>query len=342
VAPADTAGTLRTARLLALLSALAGCPSPLSTAPVGGNGGLVGSATTVRRGGLGSSDGSASGSASSQTSSAASSPGSTSSAQAASSSAAPVCGAGGGAGSTVFVCSSATDYRGDARSCPADWFGTVLIDNQSCAPICGATVQAQDPEGVPIEGTAQLSDPVDGTFHFCLPAGATFETVITAPGYGTYYYGEIQGQLAADVPVLGMLSAKSLSAFTAFLPGGFDPTRGAIAVTSNPLDVCGTPERKAGFAVSLLDGDGGPFPDGGYQLIYLDSAALPDPSLTATSTLGVAILYDIDTTVTTFPILQIENPDAGACQELVNQEVGFTGRVEIAPGAFSEEPILTR
>jgi hypothetical protein len=334
--------------VVALLLA-AGCPSPLSTTGVGNNGGSRGS-SSVRRGDTsssgGASDGGGSGTGSlgADTSSAAStaSPSASSSAaQATSSSAAPVCNPGGGA-DAIFQCDSVDDYEGDAGGCPGDWFGSQLIDYQSCASICGATVQALDPAGVPIEGTAQLSDPVGGTFHFCLPAGATFETAITAPGYGTYYYGEIQGQLSVHVPAIGLLSAASLSAFAAFIPGGFDPARGAIAVPTNASDLCVNPDKKAGFVVSLTDADGGAFPDGGYQLIYLSAGGFPDPSLTATSTLGIAIVYDIDPAVTTFPTLRFSNPDAGACQEVVNEEVGFTGRVEIAAGVFSEQGIFLR
>jgi hypothetical protein len=348
---ADTGGTSR-ARLLLWLPCLAlaasGCPSQ-STASLGNGGGGSSRGSTHHAGGSSSgaaSHGDAGSGSSSSTVDTGSSGGSASlggsSSGGVSSSAAPVCGsddADAGA-PTLFDCLNIGDYSGDAGGCPADWFGSKTLDYSSCKPICGASVQAQSPAGVPIEGTAVLSDPIHGTFHFCLPAGVTFETVIAAPSYGTYYYGEIQGQLGTNVPIVGMLSASSLSAFGSFVPGGLDPTRGALAVPIDPQDECDFgPEQKAGYTVTLLNKDGGVFPDGGYELLYLSASGYPDPALTATSELGIAIFYDIDTSVTTFPLLKFGTPDGGACK-IINAQLGFTGRIQVAPGAFSEEAIF--
>ncbi len=240
---------------------------------------------------------------------------------------------------TIFDCNSDPYYAGDAGDCPADWLGSQIIDFDSCSPVCGATVSAVSPSGVTVAGTSQLTDPVYGTFHFCVPAGTVFETTATAAGYPTFIYGEIQGQLSLDMPQFGMLSTSTLSAFSAFIPGSVNPADAAIVIFINDYDGCGGADATAGWSMSLTDENGNPYPDGGYTSLYVGSSGFPEAALTATSTYGTMIIYNIDTSIAQFPTLHVTAPPGSACQ-FVNPLIGFTGRIQVGPGIFSEQCIF--
>jgi hypothetical protein len=249
-------------------------------------------------------------------------------------------GGGGNQTNTIFNCSAVPYYEGDAGNCPGTWFGTEVIDFETCVPVCGASVQALSPEGIPIAGTAQYSQPPIGAFHYCLPTDTTFEATVTAPGYPTFYYGEIQGQVLTDLPSFGMLSTNELSTFADFLQPPLSLTEGAIVAFGVDLDGCGGLGGQAGWIVSLTpDDDGGVYAPGGYQVLYIDVTGFPNPALTSTSAYGVAILYNIDPSVATFPYLHAVPPDGGACH-LINAELGFTGRVQTGAGIFAEQGLF--
>jgi hypothetical protein len=334
--------------ILSLAVAAAGCFTGESQIQVGGSGG--GSATTTRRGESGGREtggGTSSGgqSSSSGTSSGGSSSGAGSSSGGSSTASMVMCGGAGSTGGSnlIFDCTNLANYAGDAGGCSADWLGSQVADFEACSPICGASVQAQTPAGVPIAGTAQLSDPATGTFHYCLPPDTTFEPTVTATGYSTFVYGEIRGQLAVDLPLFGMLSNEELSAFSNFLPGGgLNKADGALVAFLFNTDDCGGGNAggaSAGWALSLAQQDGGVYPDGGYVTLYIDSSGFPDPMLKVTSVYGVALLYNIDPSAGSFPTLLAKGPAGGPCQN-VNPEVGFTGRVLVGPDYFSEQGIF--
>ncbi len=350
---------------LTLAVAGTGCFTPESQITVEGNGGGGGSTThhnvastrSNSGGGSGTSSSdsgsgtssNSSGSSSVSSSSSTSAPGSSSSSSAStsessssgSSSSGPMaCGAsGGGSGSNqLFNCSNLTNFNGDGGGCPEDWLGTQVIDFESCSPICGATVEAVDSTGVTVAGTQQLSQPPGGLFRFCLPANTTFETTVTAPTYSNFVYGEIQGQVAVDLPMLGLLSNEELSAFAVFISGGLNPADGALVAFIVNLDDCGGADAAAGWTITLTDESGNAYPSGGYETLYIDSTGFPNPTLTSTSAYGVAILYNINPSIAQYPTLHATSSGSG-CQ-LVNQLVGFTGRIEVGPNLFSEQGLF--
>ncbi len=316
-----------------------GCFTPESGAQVQGStggGGTTRRAIDTSEGNGGSAGSSNRGSASSGGSSSDSSCSSTSSGGSASTGAA--CGASGGASGSnqIFDCSNIDFYSGDGGGCPAAWLGSQVDDFESCSPICGATVQAQDRAGVTVAGTEQLTQAPGGSFRFCLPADTTFETLVSAPGYPNFVYAEITGQLAVDIPMIGLLSTDELAAFQVFINGGLNPADGALVAFFVNVDDCadGPGTAEDGWTLTLQDESCAPYPDGGYQMLYIDSAGFPNPTLTQTSPYGVAILYNIDPSVAQFPKLVATNP-AAKCQ-LVNQAIGFTGNVQVGPGFYSE------
>ncbi len=326
-----------------------GCFTAPSTVQVAGNGGGSGSGSSSRRGGGGGTSAGSSGESSSGSSSGASSGSSSGGASGSGSSGGSstgggvVCGASGGnASNLIFDCNNFKNYDGDAGSCPGDWLGSRVIDFESCKPVCNAQVQAQGPDGVPIAGTAQLSDPATGLFHFCLPSSLTFEPTVTATGYSTFVYAEIEGQLEVDMPNFGMLSNEELDAFGGLLPnGGLQKADGALVVFILNTDNCGggtAGGASTGWVFSLTGEDGGSYPDGGYSTLYIDSAGFPAPG-PSTSAYGIGLLYNIDPAVAAFPTLQAQPPAGSRCT-VINRQIGFTGRVLVGADLFSEAGIV--
>ena len=341
-------GFLLTAAALAVAS-VGGCNS-LSPIGVGGDSGGAGGTTrrgtgTSRSGGSGTTkSGTSEGSSASSGGSGSSGATTTATTTQASSgggstSMGLVCGAsGGGSGnSQLFNCTNVSSYSGDAGSCETAWLGSQVIDFESCSPVCGATVEAVDSTGVTVAGTQQLSALPNGYFGFCLPEDITFEPTVTAPGYATFVYSEVKGQLSVTIPIFGMLSANELSAFSVFIQGGLNPDQGALVAFFVPASSCSGMSPEAGWTISLTDDNGDPYPDGGYTTLYISAEGLPMPG-TATSPYGVALLYNIDPTVGQFAKVQATNPTS-TCQ-VVNQFVGFTGRIEVGPNIFSEQGIF--
>jgi hypothetical protein len=333
-----------------LAVAAAGCTTE-STIGVGGDnggGGATRRSSTTRGGGGTTKSSTSEGSSASSGGSGSSSDSATTSttSQASSSSGGSttsmglVCGASGGGSGTnqLFNCTNVNDYSGDAGSCTQAWLGSQVIDYETCTPVCGATVEAVDPTGVTIGGTQQLSGLPNGYFEFCLPPDTTFEPTVTAPGYSNFVYAEVKGELSVGIPMLGMLSSVELSAFAVFITGGLDPAKGALVAFFVPASSCSGTSPEAGWTISLTDVNGTPYPDGGYNTLYIDSSGFPSATLTATSPYGVALLYDIDPTVGQFAKVQATNPSS-SCQ-VVNQFVGFTGRLEVGPNLFSEQGIF--
>jgi hypothetical protein len=135
---------------------------------------------------------------------------------------------------------------------------------------------------------------------------------------------------------MGMFSTASLSVFSSLVPGGFDPTKAQVVIK-----VVGESchAQEGGWSVAPMLPDGGPLPDGGFQIIYLGSSDLPDPTATATSKAGIAVVYNIDPSFSSFLTLTASNPDAGGCEAIAGAE-GFTGRLFVAGGATTIDFIM--
>jgi hypothetical protein len=193
-----------------------------------------------------------------------------------------------------------------------------------------------DPNGVPIPSESAVSDPVTGVIDLCLPGDIAFTPSVSAVGYPLVYYGEIQGQVGVPLYGLGMLSNSTIQAFAPVLPGYSTSTATVIVSTATHGGLCG---GQSGWAVSLTLPDGGAWPDGGYNVYYAAAGTgIPDPTLTGTSTYGLAIVVGIDTSVSDMAEIVFTNPDAGACP-CITRDAGFTGRIRLGAGDISSEPI---
>lgn len=95
----------------------------------------------------------------------------------------------------------------------------------------------------------------------------------------------------------------------------------------------------AGWTLGLALPDGGPIPDGGYQLAYIGTSGIPDTGATATSSAGSALFYNIDPSITDFVAVTATNADAGSCVP-VNSTLGFTGRLFVAEEGITAYSIL--
>jgi hypothetical protein len=216
----------------------------------------------------------------------------------------------------------------DAGGCASGYFVTEVLDLLDCDPVQSGTVQAIDENGVPLPGSVTLA--ADGSFVLCNPGTGPYTPYITAPGYETEYFGELQAGAHYVQEYTAMVSTSSLTALASFFPGGFDGAQGAIIATIGHNAVCPSP---TGWSVWLTDVDGGAI-DGGYRVVYLGASQLPDPTATATTDQGIAVLYDIDLSATSYFGVGASNPDAGACPASAESGI-FTGRLYVTANAVS-------
>ena len=330
---------------LALLLPLVGCFSASTGTGVQGDpGGCKGadcghSSSSARVGG-GSSRGSVSGSSGSSA---------TSSVAGSTSSSGGTSGTGSGSGSSGTSSAaggSSTGGQGsgngdcqkppypDGGGCANGAFVTQVVDLVTCAPIANATVQALDETGVPISGAVLTA--TDGTFALCGAPGSAFTPFLQATGYPEWYAPEVQaGTYQYFAATLQLISNTLVSAMNSLTPGGLDPSQGGIVIGEvfGGLNCPG----QSGAVLTLTYADGGAIPDGGYRQVYLSSSDFPDPSLTATSTPGIAAFYDFTIPTTGYFSMTASNANS-ACAPVANEELGFTGRVYVTSNAASLYP----
>ena len=214
-------------------------------------------------------------------------------------------------------------------------FASQVVDIIECLPLGGAAIAAIGSDGVPVSGAVGTSA-TNGSFEVCLPANTTFSLQMTAPSYPTTYFAEMLNADAGFFTQVGSVSTAELNAVGAFVPGGVIPNR-AIVVAQMAGTAC--IKQRAGWSFQITLPDGGAFPDGGYQLLYLGTNDLPDPMAETTATNGGAVFYNIDPSVSDFVVISAENPDAGAC-EPINSSIGMTGRVYVTSGSAAIDPFL--
>ena len=257
-------------------------------------------------------------------------------------------GGSGSSGSTSSGGSSSGNFQTSETFCPGVAIGELqgsctigtpfasqLVDILSCAAIPNATIAAIGSDGVPVSGAAATTAS-NGGFTFCAPMDSSFSIQITASGYPTTYYAELLDTTVSYISQLAMVSTGALGAFGDFIPGGFASDKSVAVVkltgTACILDY-------AGWNLGLALPDGGPVPDGGYQLIYLDSSGVPSPTATMTDSEGAVIIYNIDSSISDFYLVTASNPDAGSCPQITGAD-GFTGRIFVAPGTVAVAPIV--
>jgi hypothetical protein len=158
-----------------------------------------------------------------------------------------------------------------------------------------------------------------------------------AAQYPTGYGPELSLGSDFDFAQLPGISQSELLAFGGLAPGGIQP-EGAIVVAKVVANDCA--DSIPGWSFALALPDGGPLPDGGYQLLYFEPGFTPAPGGgTATTKTGTAMFYNIDPTLSSFLTFAATNPDAGSCQPM-NAELGFTGRVYVTGGGVTIAPVL--
>jgi hypothetical protein len=311
---------------------LAACTTESGT---GVEGNCVGSACnhgttgrTFQSGGASSGKGGNSGGSTGAASSSGSSSSGASSSSSGSSSSSSGSGSGGSSGGDSVTCSNITGFVWDGGSCQTSWYGTRFADLGTCAPLVGATVETLDPNGVPISGGSATTD-ATGEFLVCLPPGSVYTPYVQAANYPPSYLSQQKGPPPQEW--VGLISTDTLGAVTAFLGGNYNGALGVVAVFFQAGGGC----VQSGWNVALSLPDGGAFPDAGFELRYLDSSDLPDPNLTATSTSGSAIFYNIDTSISSYVGVSVTSAaDAGGCQDRFG-EYNETGLVYVAGNALS-------
>jgi hypothetical protein len=161
---------------------------------------------------------------------------------------------------------------------------------------------------------------------------------LQAASYLPTYTAEMVDPEDFELSQIGLFSSAGLQAFEGFIPGGTAPnTAGVILKVTGSGKPCD--RLRWGWTFGLTLPDGGAIPDGGYQSLYLGTSDLPDPTLTATSTVGLAMLYNIDPALSDFFVVTATNPDAGSCPPQ-NLAAGFTGRVFVSAGAVTYAPLI--
>jgi hypothetical protein len=280
-------------------------------------------------------------------------PGSSGGTAAGTSGGAAATGAGGNnGGSTGCSLSNDSGGNGGAFSCPyaavpaydggcpsGAAMRSTLVDISACTPL-SATIAAIDSTGVPVSGDSTSSDPCSGAFSLCTPTGGPFSLQIQTSGYPNTYTAEMTSISSGSFPQIEMVPTDELDALEGLVTGvTIDPTKNVLiaGVTSQSGSCYGPTE--VGWKFTLTFPDGGPFPDGGFYQTYEDATFLPDPSLTATSTLGTSVFFNVDPTLSNYVLITATNPNPGYCDPR-NATLGFTGRVVVVGGALSYDAFL--
>ena len=209
------------------------------------------------------------------------------------------------------------------------------------APIAGATINAVGLDGVALSGAA-ASSRADGTFTLCLPEGVEIAPQVQAAGYPTTYIEnfKLTGPLTAFAGRDGipMLSTSLLGAFAGLVSVGSVSTQaGILAGVTSTSRQAPCFQNSGGWVLALNLADGGVLPDGGgvpADLYYADSSDLPSMGLSATSSNGVALFFNVDTSLTNIVTLEATNADAGPCAINLVPEM-MTGRLYVATGAMT-------
>ena len=217
-----------------------------------------------------------------------------------------------------------------------------VIDAIACTAVAGANLSAVGADGVPIPGTSALSD-ANGAFASCIPFATPFTLTVTASSYLNTYVAEISipadGGAPPDITQIALVQMDFLTAFSTFIPGGYDSSKGLIIANVSGPGVCAV--DASGWALSLTLPDGGEEPDGGETLLYLGSSDVPNPALTATSADGTAVIVNIVPPASGYVSVSASKADAGACPNN-NANIGITGRVFVSGNSNSFLPFIMR
>ncbi len=317
-----------------LLLGLAGCFQSA------GDGILVAGSTAHGRS---SSGGGGSTSAESSTTSAATSSGSVSTV-------ATSGGSSGGSSPSSGSSSGGSEGPDAGIDCPDVYIETRFYDGLLETPIAGLSAEALDADGVPIPGSATITN-ADGVGVCCVPHGVQVTLTATATGYPPMYLENVVlsqpwvfGLATADggsANGLLMLSTSTLEAVAPLLSTPLNPSQPVVVVsvaTLNPKSTCRA--QKAGWLIGVTQPDGGVIPNGQYFQTYMGLDDLPDPDAGVTTLGGTVLIYNIDLSISQMRVTAVNtNLDAGECPSQ-NGSIGLTGIVETNNGELTYAPII--
>ena len=219
------------------------------------------------------------------------------------------------------------------------------ITTDGCA---GASFHAQVPlPGVQVATlqpySAAISD-ANGLYSICIQPNTPTTLVFTLPSYVTAYEAEFEdtGLVPASFSLEAqMLCDGALRAFALQEPS-FDT--GDPTVVSEVLSVslsapCDSPTTGYSgwtFQATLLDGGVGP--GGPWPTDYIDPSG-DLLSVASSTSYGDGIIFDVDPNLEWVTVTATNPALATDCPTL-DPEVGFTGRLYVAPGAVSFYPWL--
>jgi len=245
---------------------------------------------------------------------------------------------GGGDGGLILVCPSVA-VPPLQITCPSsgEAFPCQTVDFLQCTPVANANIQAIAPDGVPYSGVAATTNAM-GAFDVCLPKDQPFTIEVTGSGYPTTYLPELDGLSDDGLGQIPLIGEDEVGALTSLVPGGYQSNQGLIILKIDSTGPCDT--QLGGWSLSLQLPDGGSFPDGGYSVVYMGSSPVPDPTATSTSTLGLALIYNIDTSLSNFVVPVAESPAGNTSCQPLNAQLGFTGRIYITGNSGSLFTVL--
>jgi hypothetical protein len=226
-----------------------------------------------------------------------------------------------------------------ATSCAAGTPFSSQIVSSPCLDVGSAAVTAVDGNGQPISAASATTNG-DGSFALCLPADAPFSVEVTAPSFLPTYAAESLNLDAGASGFLPQLIAvpSDVSGELAAASSSFDPTKAIVAFQTEAFGLGSFLCAQNGWSFGLTLPDGGAVPDGGYDVAYYDQFVL-NLAATATDFEGIAYIYNLDPTLSSFYVVSATNPDAVGCAPL-NQSLGMTGRIFVAGGAATSYPVV--
>ena len=259
--------------------------------------------------------------------------------------------ANGSSGSSGSSSSGSSSTSGDGGiNCPDVYIETRFYDGLLYTPIAGVDAQALDENGVPIPGSASISNSA-GVAVCCVPHGVPVTLTANATSYPPVYlenavlaFPWIFGLASSDGGTengLLMLSTSTLQAVGPLFGTPLNLAQPVVVVSLTTLD----PEspcrsQKSGWQIGVTLLDGGAIAAGSYVEAYMGIDELPDPDAGVTTLGGVALLYDINLSISAMRVTAVNtNADAGDCPSL-NATIGLTGVVETNNGEMTFAPVM--
>jgi len=191
----------------------------------------------------------------------------------------------------------------------------------------------QQPVTSPIQATALGSSATSsslpcGVIYFCVPAGTDLTPQLTAPGYAPEILETLQVQTSRAYTELPLICTGLLTGLTEAGGNG-----SVVAVEVGAVEGKPACADLSGWSFSLTDLDGGAVTS---KSVYF-SGEYPDPSATATTASGLAIVYNISSAAT--DVIVVGESSTSKCSP-ANAEEQWTNQVHLANQSASLAPFL--